>query len=306
MTPSMVWVKATAFVAAAGLLLIPVYGQNKGGGTPITPPAGTGTGTTGNGTATTGRTGLPSTNTNTTNNPQNPTPSASLPQPLFVSGRVTLEDGTAPPEPVVIETVCNGAPHGEGYTDGKGYFGIELGSRNNSMIQDASEFNSVSGMNAPLMPSPAGTAPTGGLGSSDATERKYMGCDLQARLGGYRSQQVSLTGRRPMDDPNVGTILLHRTGATEEGQTVSMVSLAAPKDAKKAYDKGMEALKKKKWDEAEKSFEKAVEVYPRYATAWYELGMLQAGQSKMDMAQSYFKRAIECDGKFMKPYLQIA
>ena len=68
----------------------------------------------------------------------------------------------------------------------------------------------------------------------------------------------------------------------------------------------MDAVKKKKWDEAEKNFEKAVEVYPRFATAWYELGLLQAGQSKMDMAQSYYKRALECDPKYMKPYLQLA
>ena len=74
----------------------------------------------------------------------------------------------------------------------------------------------------------------------DSAERKYMGCDLQAKLNGYRSQTVSLAGRRPMDDPNVGTILLHRNGPAEEGKTVSMVSLQAPKDAKKAYDKGMD------------------------------------------------------------------
>jgi superkiller protein 3 len=92
----------------------------------------------------------------------------------------------------------------------------------------------------------------------------------------------------------------------EEGQTISAISLAAPKEAKKAYDKGMEAIKKKKWDDAEKSFEKAVEVYPKYATAWYELGMLQIGQDKLDMARSYFKRASECDTRFVKPYLQMS
>src|SRR5258707_383908 len=301
MTQSRVWVRTATIGATGGMLLISANGQTKGGGTPTTP---TGTGTTGTAPATTGRTTTPS----TTNNTQNPTQQTTLPQPIFVSGRVTMEDGTAPSEPVVIESVCNGAPHGEGYTDARGYFGIELGSRNNSMIQDASEYSSMSSMNAPMMSTPStlnGGPSTPGFGGN-STERKYMGCDLQAKLAGDRSQQVSLTGRRPMDDPNIGTILLHRNGAAEEGQTVSMVSLAAPKDAKKAYDKGMEAVKKQKWDEAEKSFEKAVEAYPRYATAWYELGMLQAGQSKMDMARSYFKRALDCDPKFMKPYLQIA
>jgi tetratricopeptide (TPR) repeat protein len=301
MTPK-VWVRLTVFVASGVLLLFPAHGQSKGG---ATPPPSTGTGNTGNATTNTNRTS-PTTTTNS--NTTNPTPSSSVPQPIFVSGRVALEDGSTLPEPVVIETVCNGTPHGEGYTDTKGYFAIELGSRNNAMIQDASEYDSVRSLNSPLMTStntnPLSSTPT--FGGGDATGRKYMGCDLQAKLVGFRSQQVSLSGRRPMDDPNVGTILMHRMAPAEEGQTVSLVSLAAPKDAKKAYDKGTDALKKKKFDEAEKNFEKAVEAYPKYATAWYELGMLQAGANKMDMARGYFKKALECDSKFMKPYLQLA
>ena len=303
MTPK-VWVNARMLVAAAGLLLLPAYGQNQnkgGGGTTTTPPNTGGT----PGTTNTGRT------TSTTNNPTNNTnPNSTqpaIPQPLFVSGRVTLEDGTAPPEPVVIETVCNGMPHGEGYTDTKGYFGVELGSRN-SVVQDASEDNTITGMNSVIPSSTTGNplaASVPGLGANDP-ERRYMGCDLQAKLVGYRSQQIPLTGRRPLDDPNVGVILLHRMMPNEEGQTISAVSMAAPKDAKKAYDKGVDAIKKKKWDEAEKSFEKAVEAYPKYAAAWYELGMLQMGQSKPDMARSYFKRALECDSKYLKPYLQMA
>jgi tetratricopeptide (TPR) repeat protein len=302
MTPK-VGVKFAVLAASGVLLLCPAHGQSRGGTTP--PPANTG-GNTGNstGNTTTNRTTPNTTNNNTQTNPTQP---QSMPQPIFVSGRVTLEDGTAPPEPAVIETVCNGTPHGEGYTDSRGYFALELGSRNNSIIQDASEYDSFRSLNSPAMSSTNNNArsatPMMGSGSS---ERKYMGCDLQAKLVGYRSQQVSLSGRRPMDDPNVGTILLHRMTGNEEGQTVSAVSLAAPKDAKKAYDKGIDALKKKKFDEAEKNFEKSVEAYPKYATAWYELGMLQAGANKMDMARSYFQRALECDAKFMKPYLQIA
>ena len=48
---------------------------------------------------------------------------------------------------MVIETVCNGSAHSEGYTDAKGYFSIELGARN-GVIQDASEFSSIGSMNA--------------------------------------------------------------------------------------------------------------------------------------------------------------
>ena len=214
-----------------------------------------------------------------------------------------MEDGTAPPDPVVIETVCNGSPHGEGYTDTKGYFSIELGGRN-AIMQDASEFSSFNRGPGGGMPSMgSGSSP---FGVSESAERKYMGCDLQAKLAGYRSQTVPLAGRRSMDNPDVGTILLHRNGPAEEGKTISAVSLAAPKDAKKAYEKGMDAIKKKKFDDAQKNLEKAVEVYPKYSAAWYELGMLQVGQGKADMARKYFDTALEHDPKFVKPYLQIS
>ena len=296
---SKVWVRAITILAGSGLLMAPAFGQGRG----TAAPPSTGTGSTGTGTTGT-TTGRPPTPTTTT--PTQPTqPTANIPQPIFISGRVTMEDGTPIPEPVTIETVCNGQPHGEGYSDAKGYFGIELGKRN-GMIQDASEFGSITGM------SPASGLTTGSNGSSplgggaEGPERKYMGCDLQAKLSGYRSQTGSLSGRRPMDDPNIGTILLHRNGPSDSGKTISMISLAAPKDAKKAYDKGIDELKKKKYEDAQKNFEKAVEVYPKFATAWYELGLLQAGQGKMDMAHKYFDTALENDPKFIKPYLQIS
>ncbi len=298
------WGKAITAAAAVGLLIpMAVIAQTTGG----TAPAGGSTGgTTGGSTGgsggTTGRTTNVPSSTSTTN-PNATQQPANIPQPIFVAGRVLLEDGTAPPGMVTLETVCNGAPHGEGYADSKGYFSIELGARN-GLIQDASEYNSNRNWNTSGMTGIS--AISGPAGSSAASERRYMGCDLQAKLAGYRSQTVPLSGRRPMDDPNVGTILLHRNGPAEEGGTISAVSLAAPKDARKAYDKGLAALKKKKFDDAQMDFEKAVEAYPKYAAAWYELGMLQAGQGKMDMAHSYFDKASECDPKFVQPFLQVS
>ncbi len=295
------WVRTITVVTGSGLLLGTAWGQSKGA--PTTPSTGGGTTGGSTGTPTTGTT-RPSTNTPSTTSPTQP--SVSIPQPIYVSGRVMLEDGTPPPGPVVIETVCNGNPHGEGYSDAKGYFSIELGNRN-GIIQDASEMGTLSPLRGTGLSNSTGGSATSGLGGgAESAERKYMGCDLQAKLSGYRSQSVPLAGRRPMDDPNIGTILMHRTGPAEEGKTVSMVSLAAPKDAKKAYDKGLDALKKKKFEDAQTNFEKAVEAYPKYATAWYELGMLQAGQGKLDMARKYFETSIENDPKFLKPYLQLS
>jgi tetratricopeptide (TPR) repeat protein len=297
---SKIWVGTITAAAAVGLLIpVAVLGQGTGGGAPSGGSGGTTGGSTG---GTNGRT-TSSSPTSTTNPNNTPTP-VNIPQPIFVSGRVVLEDGTAPAGLITVETVCNGSSHAEGYTDSKGYFSIELGARN-GVPQDATEFTSTRNLNTSNVT--GGGSITSALpGSSQSPERKYMNCDLQAKLAGYRSQTVPLVGRRPMDDPNVGTILLHRIGPADDGKTISAVSLAAPKDARKDYEKGQEALKKKKLDDAELDFEKAVEAYPKYAAAWYELGMLQAGQGKMDMARKYFDKASECDPKFVQPYLQVS
>src|SRR5262245_19909823 len=58
-------------------------------------------------------------------------------RPIFLSGKVMLDDGTPPPDSVVIERVCNGNPRAEAYTDSKGRFSFQLG-QNHGMMQDAS------------------------------------------------------------------------------------------------------------------------------------------------------------------------
>jgi tetratricopeptide (TPR) repeat protein len=215
-----------------------------------------------------------------------------------------IDDGTPLPEAVVIQRVCGSSPHAEGYTDSKGFFGIELGG-NNGVIQDASEFGSGSGFGSNQMGMPGQSQAGMNPGSPGGfPERRLMNCELQAKLAGYRSQTVNLANRRAMDDPNVGTILLHRVG-TAEGNTVSAVSLAAPKDARKAYERGMDALKKKKTDDAVKNFEKAVELYPAYAAAWHELGKLQEGANNPDAARKSFGAAVQADPKFTAPYLEL-
>src|SRR5579864_8136306 len=99
---------ATRIVAAA-ILTVSLGMAQKGG-----PPAGGGGTPTapGKGTPTPTPSSLPSTQTPTsTSTPQSP-------RPIWISGRVTMYDGTEPPEPVTIERVCSSnSVHSEGYAD---------------------------------------------------------------------------------------------------------------------------------------------------------------------------------------------
>ena len=277
-----------------------LFGQAKGGGT----SAGTGTGTT---------TPTPTTTTPTVPNPNTNTQQNNIPsigRPMYVSGRVVMDDGTPPPNSVTIVRVCNGVTRAMGYTSSRGDFSFDM-NHADSAFQDASTpgLASMSGdptstrasLDDPLSSMRTSSSSSGGLGGSSS----LLGCDLRAQLSGYRSSNIQLANRRSMDDPDVGVIILHRM-TKDEGSTVSMTSMMAPKDAKKAYEKGLDALKKKKSDEAEKEFQKAVAAYPKFADAWFRLGAMQMDQKNVEAARASFAKAIASDPKLVTPYIDLA
>ncbi len=278
----------------AGLSLAPAFGQGRGT-----------TGTTGSTGSTAGTITSPPSSTRPSN-PTTTTQPSTQQQPIFLTGRVMIDDGTAPTEPVTIERVCHGQSHAEGYTDSKGYFSIQLFRQNSGVMQDASEDPTVrgSGMGG-------GIGQMGGVSSVGNTgtfnqERQLLDCELRAKASGFRSQSIMLANRRPMDPPDVGVILLHRNSGSEEGSTVSAVSLAAPKDAHRAYTKGLELLKKAKTGDALASFERAVEVYPHFAAAWYEIGRIELAANDNGAARHALEQAVESDPKFVLPYLELS
>ena len=273
-------------IVAALISSVSLFGQGRGSTTGGT----TGAGTTGTGTpATTTR---PGTTGTTGNSPFNTGFPSDAPRPILLTGKVVLDDGTAPPTGILIERICaGGRPHAEGYTDSKGHFTITLG-QEVGVMADASE--------APNRGELGGSNPlTGGVRESQLTT-----CELRASFAGYRSDQVSLAGKRYMGESEVGAIILHRM-QNVEGLTVSATSALAPKDARKAYEKGLEAVKKNKPDDAQKEFEKAVEGYPRYAVAWFELGRVYEQRDHADKAREAYKQSLTADSKYINPYERI-
>ena len=122
-------------------------------------------------------------------------------------------------------------------------------------------------------------------------------CPVVIRLDGYRTTAGTLR--------QGATIVLKRVG-DHEGSTISMASLNAPKDAKKAYDKGAAAMSEQKWANAQKDFEKAVAIYPEYSQAWSDLGEVLREQSQPGEARAAFEHAIQVDPKYVKAYVQLA
>jgi tetratricopeptide (TPR) repeat protein len=232
-------------------------------------------------------------------------PNQGLDRPIFLSGRVMLDDGTPPPESVAIQRICLANPRTEAYTDTKGHFSFQLGQRL-GVMPDASEeagprdpgMGMGSGMGS-------GMGQMGSMGGMRNSSASLMGCSLRASLPGYRSDSVDLTNHRALENPDVGTIILHRIGNVQ-GLTISATSAMAPKDAKKALEKGQNDVKKGKWEDAQKEFEKATTLYPKYASAWYELGRAQEHLKNNDEAKKSYAQSLAADSKYVNPYNQLA
>jgi tetratricopeptide (TPR) repeat protein len=281
--------------AIAVFLLVPAFSQ--------TNPPSSSSGSSGSGSKTPSPT-TPSITGNPTNNTQQTTTQSTL----RVSGRVIMEDGSPLSFPAIIERVCNGSPHAEGYTDTKGYFSLILG-QNMEVIADASEVPTGNGrLNLPGGIATTGTMSAGGGGSNRALGgiTPYSNCELRAALGGYMSQTINLTGRTTMDNPDVGTITLRRMGSAETATTVTASTLKAPKEARRALDKGLDFAKKNKPEQAIASLEEAVKIDPDFAFAWNELGRLQLANGHTPDAHESFEAAAKAEPRWPEPYLSLA
>ncbi len=210
----------------------------------------------------------------------------------FISGKVVVDDGSPLPEPASIERICGGVRRAEGYTDQKGRFSFQMGQDQN-VSNDASLGGRDTGATAGMTSS-----------SNSMNSTRMDNCEVRAVLPGYRSDMISLAGRRAMDNAEIGPIVLHKL-ANIAGSTISATSAEAPKDAKKAYEKGLEAVRKQKWDDAQKSFQKAIDTYPKYAAAWYGLGVAQKQQNNAEQARTALAKSIELDPKYVRPYVPL-
>jgi tetratricopeptide (TPR) repeat protein len=225
-------------------------------------------------------------------------------RPVFLSGRVMLDDGTPPTERVAIERVCNGHARRETYTDSHGQFSFQMGAEA-PLFQDASVGGGFGASQGALgMPNSGNPSSPNMSSLSGYTSRELMGCEIRASLAGFRSDSIPLAGRQLFDNPEIGTIFLHRLGKVE-GSRISLTTLKAPKAAKKAFERGMNLLKKHKEAEARDDFAKAVAEYPQYAEALVKLGELDMELGHVEEAEKLFQRAIAADRQFLPPYFDL-
>jgi tetratricopeptide (TPR) repeat protein len=207
-------------------------------------------------------------------------------QSILISGKVVLPDGSEVGEPVAIQTICRGRKRTETYSDSRGRFSFTFGVRDSTAYVDFADADTM-----------------GGQAPRTGENRSLQECDLQAVLPGFFSELVHLGLRaRESSNSDIGQVVI-RPLAPVEGHTISATSLMAPEPARKALEKGKKQAEKEQWDDARKSLEKAVQIYPRYAAAWFELGRVQLQKNDFASAQKSFEQSVAADAKYVNPYL---
>jgi hypothetical protein len=212
---------------------------------------------------------------------------------MFLRGRVATHDGTAVPHDMLVERICNNKTRQEVYVSPQGDFSMQLGSRANSFPDASGEVissNTVANRDSAM----------------GVPRRELVNCELRASAAGFRP------GLIPLLNPDVvggsidaGVIVVHRVKKVE-GLTVSAIPDKTPKNAARAYEKGVEAEKKGKLEDAYKQLETAVEIYPSSAKAWFHLGAVLQEQNRRDEALKAYTQATTVDTRFLPPYLSLA
>jgi tetratricopeptide (TPR) repeat protein len=206
-----------------------------------------------------------------------------MPLAVALSGTVVTQDGVPPAGLVTVQAMCNGISSPLVSVGSKGGFVVRVTGRQGSAITSASSSRSRN---------------DGGL---QMTEGARFSCAVVVRAPGYLTWTRELRNLRPMEHPNLGPIVLTRAGKVD-GVTVSMTSMEAPPDARKAYVKGKQAAEKQDWDKARAQFEKAVAAYPKYASAWYDLGEVYERKQQFEDAARSYRESLAADPKYVKPY----
>src|ERR1700676_3525529 len=212
---------------------------------------------------------------------------------LFLSGRVATGDGSAVPSGVMVERICNNRVRQQVYAVSRGEFSMQLGARSDSFL-DAS--GDGSRQSRDLSKYPAGGIP----------RRELTNCELRASAPGFRSEVIDLMGLDPVAEGIDVGVLVMRRGKKVEGATLDARPYQAPKEASKAYEKGLKAETDGKLPDARAYFESAVKIYPSFAMPWFRLGGVLRKENQNDAARKAFTEAATIDVKFLPPFLSLA
>ncbi len=203
------------------------------------------------------------------------------PESLVVKGRVTMEDGSAPPDRVGIERFCSDSRrHFEVMTDRQGRYELRRA----------------------VLASSVGAPSSATIALEDVTGATL--CELRAVLAGYQSTRINIDEWVKSGATSLPTLVLGKAGMDErlrqqQGKTV-------PRDALRLWTEATQNVEKQRWAEAEKQLSILTRQHPRFAQAWYMLGTIHQNAKRYSEARKCYLSASEADPQWLQPYLAVS
>jgi tetratricopeptide (TPR) repeat protein len=198
---------------------------------------------------------------------------------IAFNGKVVVENGVLPWDPIGVTVSCNGKPRYNTVADAKGRFTIQGKITTSEVVSTAAD---------PKQPAAS----------------QLIGCDVTAQLSGFHSSVAHIANLNIMDNPDIGTIRL-TADERASGTAVSATTSGVSKDALKHYEKARANWQDNHAGGAEHELQKAVQTDPKFAEAWYQLAKLQMKDKPQDALAS-LQKAAAADPLFVSPYEPIA
>jgi tetratricopeptide (TPR) repeat protein len=194
-------------------------------------------------------------------------------------GKVAVDGEALPWDPILVTVACDGKARYNTQTDSKGAFVIQGDAQPSELSHQKQD-------------------------PSQSAASHLIGCQVHAALAGFTSTVITIANLNIMDNPDIGTIVLH-ADEHAAGSAVSATTASVSKDAIKKFDSARAKYSSKNLDGAQHDLEKAVQIDPKFAEAWYQLGKLQQSAKPQDALASFLK-AVAADPQFVLPYGPIA
>jgi tetratricopeptide (TPR) repeat protein len=212
----------------------------------------------------------------------------------FIVGKISTGDGSSLPNDASIQRICTSHVRQQVYANSQGNFSMQMRNAADSFVDATGDGDSHYGSS------------NNNPGRQGIPQHDLAACELRTSVSGFRAKDIVLAGMTPSTGTiDIGSVLLERITKVD-GATVNAAEYKIPKDARKAFEKGVDAEVHGKTENARADFQKAVDLYPTYANAWYRLGVLLDKDKQSDAAHSAYTRAVSSDPKFLPPYLPLA
>ena len=169
-------------------------------------------------------------------------------------GKVTMADGSPPPQRAIIERICQGGtPVQETVAGKQGEFFWRV--------------------------------PTDSISIRFNGHAQLVRCVLRARLKDLESDGIDIQDPKVLSNLQLPTMVLRPANSKDD-------PLSLPKTAAKLWDQVINAHSAQQWAEEERAARDVVRLAPRFAPAWDALGIACQKQDKKTEARDAFRRAI--------------